>query len=166
MVIASAARFTPVLHFCLNNKRMAEIKVPAWPIPIHQTKLVISQAQPTVLLAPKFQFRSKLPIQCKTPNAATAAEIRTDINHNGFISPVVLTTISLVISFQVLLPVINGSLMGDSKCDIYYQFWLLNFSLLSSSITGANSNAGSSSLFLTFTLYPMEVWKCNSSNKW
>ena len=29
MVIASAARFTPVLHFCLNNKRIAEIRVPA-----------------------------------------------------------------------------------------------------------------------------------------
>ena len=29
IVIASAARLTPVRHFCLNNKRMAEISVPA-----------------------------------------------------------------------------------------------------------------------------------------
>ena len=27
---------------CLKSIKIAEIKVPAWPIPIHQTKLVIS----------------------------------------------------------------------------------------------------------------------------
>ncbi len=32
---------------------MAEISVPAWPIPIQKTKLVMSNAQPTVLLSPQ-----------------------------------------------------------------------------------------------------------------
>ena len=31
---------------------MAEISVPAWPIPIHQTKLVIAKAQATGILIP------------------------------------------------------------------------------------------------------------------
>jgi hypothetical protein len=34
-----------VRHFCRKRKRMAEISVPAWPMPIHHTKLVMSQAQ-------------------------------------------------------------------------------------------------------------------------
>ena len=53
MVIASADRLIDNLHFCLNNSNTAEIRVPAWPIPTHHTKLVISQAQPTVLFNPQ-----------------------------------------------------------------------------------------------------------------
>src|SRR6185436_575632 len=52
IVIASAARFTPVLQPWRNNNKIAEINVPAWPIPIHHTKLVISQPQPTVRFTP------------------------------------------------------------------------------------------------------------------
>jgi hypothetical protein len=40
IVIASALRETPVLHFALKRKRMAEINVPEWPIPIQKIKLV------------------------------------------------------------------------------------------------------------------------------
>ncbi len=32
---------------------MAEISVPAWPIPIHQTKLVIAKAQAMGMLMPQ-----------------------------------------------------------------------------------------------------------------
>ena len=46
-VIASAKRLMELRHFCLNNKRMAEINVPAWPIPIHQTKLMMANPQAT-----------------------------------------------------------------------------------------------------------------------
>ena len=53
IVIASAALLIANLHFCLNKSNTAEIKVPAWPIPTHQTKLVISHAQPTVLFRPQ-----------------------------------------------------------------------------------------------------------------
>src|SRR5215210_3858882 len=45
-VIASAARLIEVRHFCRVRKRIAEIRVPAWPMPIQKTKLVISHAQP------------------------------------------------------------------------------------------------------------------------
>ena len=53
IVIASADLLIAILHFCLNNNNTAEISVPACPIPIHHTKFVISQAQPTVLLRPQ-----------------------------------------------------------------------------------------------------------------
>ena len=32
---------------------MAEISVPAWPMPIQNTKFVMSNAQPTALLSPQ-----------------------------------------------------------------------------------------------------------------
>ncbi len=52
-VIASAKRLIDVRHFCWNRRRMAEISVPAWPIPIHQTKLMMPNAQPTGMLFPQ-----------------------------------------------------------------------------------------------------------------
>ena len=45
IVIASAKRLMAVRHFCRKMKRMALMSVPAWPMPTHQTKLVMSQAQ-------------------------------------------------------------------------------------------------------------------------
>ena len=53
MVMASAERLMEVRHFWRVKNRMAEIKVPAWPIPIQKTKLVISQAQATGALRPQ-----------------------------------------------------------------------------------------------------------------
>src|SRR5688500_3724289 len=47
IVIASADRSIDVRHLCRNRKRMAEISVPAWPIPTQNTKLVMAHAQPT-----------------------------------------------------------------------------------------------------------------------
>ena len=51
--MASADLLIPILHFCLKRSNTAEINVPACPIPTHQTKFVISQAQPTVLFKPQ-----------------------------------------------------------------------------------------------------------------
>src|ERR1700704_1964564 len=51
-VIASAERLIDVRHFCRNRNRIAEISVPACPIPIQNTKLVMSHAQPTGRLLP------------------------------------------------------------------------------------------------------------------
>ena len=53
IVIASAARLMPVRHFCRKRNRMAEISVPAWPMPIQKTKLVMSKAQATGMLLPQ-----------------------------------------------------------------------------------------------------------------
>jgi hypothetical protein len=50
MVIASLKRLMAVRQRCWKRKRIALISVPAWPMPIHQTKLVMSKAQPTGML--------------------------------------------------------------------------------------------------------------------
>ena len=54
IVIASAKRLMRSAS-CLarSRNRMAEISVPAWPMPIQKTKLVMSNAQPTGLLLPQ-----------------------------------------------------------------------------------------------------------------
>src|SRR5262245_37132270 len=52
-VIASAKRLIDVRQVCLRSRRMAEISVPAWPMPIHQTKFVMSKAQPTGMSLPQ-----------------------------------------------------------------------------------------------------------------
>ena len=53
IVMASAARLIDVRHFWRSRKRIAEISVPAWPIPIQNTKLMMSQAQPTGWFSPQ-----------------------------------------------------------------------------------------------------------------
>ena len=47
IVIASAKRLIELRQPCLNSSRIAEISVPAWPMPIHQTKLIIAKPQAT-----------------------------------------------------------------------------------------------------------------------
>jgi hypothetical protein len=47
MVMASAKRLMALRQVCLKSSRMAEISVPAWPIPIHQTKLIMAKPQAT-----------------------------------------------------------------------------------------------------------------------
>ena len=42
-VIASAKRLIELRQLCLSSSRMAEISVPAWPIPIHHTKLTMAK---------------------------------------------------------------------------------------------------------------------------
>ncbi len=52
-VIASAKRLIDVRQSCLSSSRIAEISVPAWPMPIHQTKLMIAKPHPTGMLMPQ-----------------------------------------------------------------------------------------------------------------
>ncbi len=52
-VIASEKRLMDVRQSCFKRNRMAEISVPAWPIPIHQTKLIIAKPQPMGMLMPQ-----------------------------------------------------------------------------------------------------------------
>ncbi len=53
IVIASAKRLIDMRHRCRNSSRIAEISVPAWPMPIHQTKLMMSKPQPTGMFTPQ-----------------------------------------------------------------------------------------------------------------
>ena len=52
-VIASAKRLIDVRHFWCSSSRIAEISVPAWPMPIHQTKLTMAKPQATGMLMPQ-----------------------------------------------------------------------------------------------------------------
>ena len=52
-VIASENRLIDVRQSCFSSSRMAEISVPAWPIPIHQTKLTIAKPQATGMMMPQ-----------------------------------------------------------------------------------------------------------------
>ncbi len=52
-VIASAKRLMDVRHCWCRRRRIAEISVPACPIPIHQTKLMMSKPQATGTLIPQ-----------------------------------------------------------------------------------------------------------------
>src|ERR1700723_2621473 len=53
MVMASAKRLIELRHCCLKSSRMAEISVPAWPIPIHHTKLTMAKPHPTGMSRPQ-----------------------------------------------------------------------------------------------------------------
>ena len=46
-VIASAKRLIDVRHCWRSRRRIAEMSVPACPMPIHHTKLTIAKPQPT-----------------------------------------------------------------------------------------------------------------------
>ncbi len=52
-VMASANLLMEVRHCCRKSRRMAEISVPAWPIPIHHTKLMIAKPHPTGIWMPQ-----------------------------------------------------------------------------------------------------------------
>ena len=53
IVIASVNRLIELRQlFCSSRSRIAEMNVPAWPIPIHQTKLMIANAHATGMLLP------------------------------------------------------------------------------------------------------------------
>ena len=52
-VIASATRAIDMRHRWRKSSRMAEMSVPAWPMPIHQTKLTIAKPQPTGMFTPQ-----------------------------------------------------------------------------------------------------------------
>ena len=52
-VMASEKRLMDVRQSCFKRNRIAEISVPAWPIPIHQTKLIIAKPQPIGILMPQ-----------------------------------------------------------------------------------------------------------------
>ncbi len=53
IVMASAKRLMELRHSWRKSSRMAEISVPAWPIPIHHTKLVMAKPQPTGIMMPQ-----------------------------------------------------------------------------------------------------------------
>src|SRR6266702_780421 len=63
--MASAKRLIEVRHSWRSSRRMAEIRVPAWPMPIHHTKLMMSKPQPTGTLGPQ----TPIPLKSRKPRA-------------------------------------------------------------------------------------------------
>ncbi len=53
IVMASAKRQIALRHRMRNKNKIAEIKVPAWPIPTQKTKLIMGKPQKTGLLFPQ-----------------------------------------------------------------------------------------------------------------
>src|SRR5580698_10070294 len=75
IVIASAKRLIELRHPCLNSSRIAEISVPAWPIPIHQTKLMIAKPQAPGIVTPQIPtpFSTSHVTATTTPSAMVPA---------------------------------------------------------------------------------------------
>src|ERR1700691_1572314 len=80
-VIASANRLIEVRHVCLSNSRIAEMSVPAWPMPIHQTKLTIAKPHPTGMFTPQMPtpFTSRYAIE--TISRLASANARRNPTH-------------------------------------------------------------------------------------
>ena len=76
MVIASAERLIEVRHFWRKRKRIAEISVPAWPMPTQKTKFVMSHAQPTGTLRPQTPIPSQKSHETATPRRPRSARDR------------------------------------------------------------------------------------------
>src|SRR5215216_3862665 len=81
-VIASAERLMEVRHFWRSKYKIAEISVPACPIPIQKTKFVISHAHPTGMLFPHVPtpVEIRYPIQ-KRPKVAILAVTAKHTHH-------------------------------------------------------------------------------------
>ena len=52
-VMASVKRLMESRHLRKTSRRIAEMNVPAWPMPIHQTKLMIANPHATGTLTPQ-----------------------------------------------------------------------------------------------------------------
>ena len=81
MVIASAARLIDVRHVCRKRKRIAEMSVPACPIPIQNTKFVMSHDQPTGTLSPQTPIPSQKSHETATPRRPRSAREGMKKNH-------------------------------------------------------------------------------------
>src|SRR5688572_9076417 len=73
MVIASAERLIEVRQVWRKRKRIAEISVPACPIPTQNTKFVMSQAQPTGWLRPQMPIPSQNSHETAIPSRLRSA---------------------------------------------------------------------------------------------
>src|SRR4051812_31184071 len=99
-VIASAKRLIEFRHDCFSSNRMAEISVPAWPIPIHQTKLTIAKPQPTGMLMPQMPTPLNNRYAAASPNTpARPPDSASNASHPSETSR--FSTIELILSVIV-----------------------------------------------------------------
>ena len=87
MVIASAARLIEVRHFWRKRKRIAEMSVPACPIPTQNTKFVMSHAQPTGTLSPQTPIPSQKSHETAMPSSPRSVREGKKKNHQPLDRP-------------------------------------------------------------------------------
>src|SRR6185503_8658228 len=124
MVIASAARLIEVRHLCRKRKRIAEISVPACPIPIQNTKFVMSHAQPTGTFSPQTPIPSQKSHETATPSRPRSVRDGKKKNHQpmGVFRSIGSATASVIEwksgerRMSVGLPATGLSSSSDSVC--------------------------------------------------
>ncbi len=126
IVIASAERLTLVRQCCRNKSNIAEMKVPACPIPTHQTKLVMLHPQPIVL----FTFQRPIPFHTVStiairPISAAVPAMVNPKNHSLFGLATIGLKTSSVIFVKLLLPLINGSRVEISDTVYFFNDTIL-----------------------------------------
>src|SRR6218665_1350704 len=106
-----------ILHFWRKSNKMAEIKVPAWPMPTHQTKLVMSHAHPTVLFNPHTPIPSHSTTHTQKNPPRKRSNKKQKPHHQtgkGRASTCLqISSETLAVDFP---PVINVSLMAEVAC--------------------------------------------------
>src|SRR5580698_8846775 len=85
IVIASAKRLIELRQPCLNSSRIAEISVPAWPIPIHHTKLMMAKPHAPGIVTPQIPtpFKNNQVHPITTPVATPPAMMRPKNHPSG-----------------------------------------------------------------------------------
>src|SRR6185295_4877067 len=123
-VIASAKRLIDVRQRCRSKSSIAEINVPAWPIPIHQTKLRMSMPQATGTLTPHKPIpTNRRFVIASSINWKSANEIAKPKNHASDVLR--FKTIELILSVTDA-NVSPGSITGEVECigPSVYGFWI------------------------------------------
>src|SRR5208337_787615 len=99
-VMASAKRLMELRQVWRRRHRIAEISVPAWPIPIHHTKLTIANPQPMGMLMPQIP----VPLINRYPKATISTFISANTTRKPKIHPSEmgrLRTMALIFSVMV-----------------------------------------------------------------
>src|SRR5437870_4571302 len=111
--MASAKRLIELRHDWRSSRRMAEIRVPACPIPIHHTKLTMAKPQPIGIVTPQMP----VPRTNKYPMAYSIIIVSRNITPNPINHPVEVgrvSTIELILSVTVA-KVYPGSITGATS---------------------------------------------------
>src|ERR1700738_2471214 len=122
IVIASANRLIELRQVCLNSSRIAEINVPAWPIPIHHTKLMIANPQAPGIVTPQMPtpFRKSHVQPITRPMATPAATTRPKNHPSGVFDVSTIPAIFCVTDLKVwpgaitAYSPVRGSIMGST----------------------------------------------------
>src|ERR1700678_1818029 len=122
IVIASANRLIEFRHVCLNSSRIAEISVPAWPIPIHHTKLMIANPPAPGIVTPQIPtpFRKSQVSAIATSVATPPATVRPANQPSGVFDVSTMSAIICVTDLKLCPGAITayspvrGSIIGSS----------------------------------------------------